>query len=299
MKKRKSDILWKVILEEVFPDLLIFVYPDAAHIYDMDRGFEFLDKELAELSPQPDEEKDSRFADKLVKAYHRNGAEEWVLLHVEIQDETHDRQAFAERMFTYFYRIRDRYPGKLISALAIFTGQNSSRMPGQFTYEYRGTRLIYQYSTLSIHDYTDEELDNNPNPFAQVLLTAKLRLLEGRVTEEKLLNIKLMAARKLLEKGFDKNKIRSILNFLRNYILFENPETYRKFERLIQSDKTHIMNTDEYLKMEGREEAAILFVENLLKATDFTLEKIASLANVTVDFVEEVKADLEQNANTK
>ncbi len=57
MKHRKSDILWKVILEEVFGDLLRFIYPDADEVYDMERGFEFLDKELAELNPQPDEDR--------------------------------------------------------------------------------------------------------------------------------------------------------------------------------------------------------------------------------------------------
>ena len=62
--RRKNDILWKVVME---------------------RGFEFLDKELAELRPEPEKDSDTRFVDKLVKVYHRNGEEEWVLLHVEIQ----------------------------------------------------------------------------------------------------------------------------------------------------------------------------------------------------------------------
>src|ERR1700761_3426666 len=109
MKHRKSDILWKVILEEVFADLLRFIYPDADQVYDMERGFEFLDKELAELDPEPDEQKDSRFADKLVKVYPRRGLEGVVLLHVEVQGDTSDQNAFAERMYTYFYRIRDKH----------------------------------------------------------------------------------------------------------------------------------------------------------------------------------------------
>ncbi len=172
MKHRKSDILWKVILEEVFADLLRFIYPDADEVYDMERGFAFLDKELAELDPQPDEEKDSRFADKLVTVYHRDGVEEWVLLHVEVQGDTKDRDAFAERMYTYFYRIRDHHQGRPVSALAIFTGQDGSRMPGQYTYEYRGTRLMYEYPTLSVKAFSDEELENSPNPFAQVIVAA-------------------------------------------------------------------------------------------------------------------------------
>jgi len=68
------------------------------------------------------------------------------------------------------------------------------------------------------------------------------------------------------------------------------------------------MNTVEYLKMEGREEgreegrvegievgkeqAAAVFVENLLKGSDFTIGKIASLANVTEEFVKEVKSKM-------
>jgi hypothetical protein len=297
MKQRKSDILWKVIMEEVFPDLLRFIYPDADEVYNIERGFEFLDKELAELNPQPDEENDSRFADKLVKLYHRNGEEEWVLLHVEIQGDIQDRDIFSERMYTYFYRIRDRYPGKLVSALAIFTGQDGKRMPGKYSYEYRGTKLTYEYPTVSILDYSDEELDKSSNPFAQVVVAAKMRLQEGKVPEDDLLNNKLLAARKLTEKGFGMEKIRAIFNFLRNYVLFEKPETNRKFDDLFkETDKTRVMNTVEYLKMEGKaegkEEAATAFVENLLKGSDFAVEKIASLANVSVDFVNRVKNQL-------
>jgi len=73
----------------------------------------------------------------------------------------------------------------------------------------------------------------------------------------------------------------------------KKPETNRKFDKLFkQSDKVNVMNTVEYLKMEGREEAAASFVENLLKGSDFAVEKIASLANVTVDFVNEIKNKL-------
>ena len=106
LKHRKSDILWKVVMEEVFDDLLRFVFPNADLVYNMERGFEFLDKELAEMYPEPDKGSKIRIADKLVKVFTREGKEEWVLCHVEIQGETKskDRPLFAERMFRYFYR---------------------------------------------------------------------------------------------------------------------------------------------------------------------------------------------------
>src|ERR1700744_4032894 len=121
MKDRKSDILWKMGMDEVFEDLLRFIFSDADQVYDLARGFEFLDKELAEMYPEPEKESATRFADKLVKGFHRDGEGEWVLLHVEIQGDTSKRAEFAERMFRYFYRIMDRYR-RPVSAVAIFTG---------------------------------------------------------------------------------------------------------------------------------------------------------------------------------
>jgi hypothetical protein len=297
MKKRKSDILWKVIMEEVFADLLRFLFADADQVYNMERGFEYLDKELSEMDPQPDEEKDTRFADKLVKVYHRDGEEEWILLHIEIQGDTYKKIEFSERMYQYFYRIRDRYK-KPVSALAIFTGLNGRDMPDRYVYEYRGTCLTYRYPTLSILDFSDEELAESNNPFAYVIRAARTALLEKKIPGEDLLQLKLLIARELQRKGFGRAKTLAILNFLRNYILFENPELNLKFdEGLRPNDKFNAMNTIEYLRMEGKEEGLeegriekeIIFVRKLLAATDFSDEKIADLADVSLEFVKEVR----------
>lgn len=110
LMRRQNDILWKSVLEEVFDDLLRFVYTGADQVFDMKRGFEFLDKELAEMYPEPGKEGDTRFVDKLVK------------------------------MFRYFYRIFDRYK-KPVTAIAIFTGPDGKRMPDRFAYEFLNTRL--------------------------------------------------------------------------------------------------------------------------------------------------------------
>ena len=48
-----------------------------------------------------------RTADKLVGVTRRDGTPVWVLIHVEVQGDP--ETAFAERMFTYHYKIRDTY----------------------------------------------------------------------------------------------------------------------------------------------------------------------------------------------
>jgi predicted transposase YdaD len=302
---RKNDILWKVVLEEVFDDLLRFIFPDADRVYDMERGFEFLDKELSEMYPEPRKESATRFADKLVKVFRRDGEEDCILCHIEIQGETKkkDRPLFAERMVRYFYRIWDKYR-KPVSAVAIFTGRDGKKMPDRFEYAYRNTRLLYQYPTISILDFTDDQLEKSDNPFAQVILAARTSLLEGKIPPADLLDRKVLIARKLLRKGFSLRKIRAIFVFLENYVAFDDPEMNLNFKNRIESkDKNNIMGIDEYLKQVGREEGLAeglekgkeesnrLFVENLLKE-GFPTKKIASLANVTLAFIKTVKADL-------
>ncbi|HEV2479461.1 MAG TPA: hypothetical protein VGS79_07345 [Puia sp.] len=209
------------------------------------------------------------------------------------QGDTYDGDGFAERMYTYFYRIRDRYR-RPVSAVAIFTGREGKELPGCYCYEYRRTRLIYEYHKLSIQDYTDEELDKSSNPFAQVIIAARMRWKEGTMSEEDLLKIKLLAARKLREKGFDMPTIRALLNFLRNYVLFDIPEMNCKFDdEFNQSDKEHLMTFEDYERMIGKMEAQEVLVKNLLKGTDFSDEKIAELAGVNLKFVKEAKAELE------
>ena len=63
--------------------------------------------------------KGSKFVDKLVKVYLKNGSEQWLLVHIEVQSD--EDEEFSLRMFRYFYRIFDRH-GKPVVSLAIVTG---------------------------------------------------------------------------------------------------------------------------------------------------------------------------------
>ncbi len=103
--RKKNDQLWKGILKNVFDDLLRFIFPEADKVFDTQKGFEYLDKELNELAPEPDIASSTRFVDKLVKVYRRDGREEWLLIHIEVQGATKKRALFPARMFRYFYYV--------------------------------------------------------------------------------------------------------------------------------------------------------------------------------------------------
>lgn len=299
MNRRNNDILWKGMLEEVFDDLLRFVFPKADQVFDMKRGFEFLDKELAEMYPKPGKKSETKFVDKLVKVYQKDGSEEWVLCHVEVQGK--DDPTFAKRMFKYYCRIFDRFD-KPMTAIAIFTGKDGKKLPSMYVRRYEGAELTYKYNTLCILDYEDRRLAVSKNPFALVMLAAKKALLRGKNLDDVLLKEKLAIAKLLIKRGFSEEKTEAILSFLHNYVRFVKPETNRIFEKELDriTGKVNTMGIIEQVKQikldeareEGREEARkeekVQVVKRLL-ARAFSSKEIAGIAGVTVPFVEKVR----------
>jgi hypothetical protein len=99
------DSPWKDILEAYFQQAIEFFFPKTAAIINWQVPHEFLDKEFQAISN--DAEQGKRYADKLVKVRCLNGEEKWLYIHVEVQGQPEEE--FAMRMFTYNFRIFDRY----------------------------------------------------------------------------------------------------------------------------------------------------------------------------------------------
>jgi predicted transposase/invertase (TIGR01784 family) len=309
--RRKNDILLKSAFEEAFPDLLRFYFEGADRIFDIERGFEFLDKELNELFPDLEKKGGSRVADMLVKTFLLNGKEEWVLVHLEIQGEGVDR--FAFRMFQYWYRIYDRY-GVDIAALVVFTGGKKQSQPNYFHKDFLGTEILYKYNTYHILDNSEAELLAMNNPFALIVLAAQKALLIGKIPEEELGEQRLTIARALIQsKKYNNQQISRFLYFLKTFIRIENPEININFEKHIEllTGKTTAMGIIETIKMLAKEEGieegmekgiekgiekgelkkSYEFVLKLLEAGKFTVTEIANFASVSEAFVQEVEQE--------
>jgi len=301
---RRDDSLWKGLLEDVFDDFLTFFFKEKAKIFDFDRGFEFLNNELAQLFPIDENAEHPVFVDKLVKVFTTEGKEEWVLVHVEVQG--YNDKDFAQRMFTYFYRILDKY-NKRVTCIAIFTGSQKKLVPDYYSYEFLGTENHFKYNVYKIIDQNRDELNNSDNPFALVILTVLNALHKGELGEEELLLLQTGIAKSLFQKNIPKPKIQAIFVFLRYYVHFDNPENISKFDKEINLflKKNTTMGIEELLierfekkllekvKQEIVEEKDTTFVKSLLTSTDFDLQKIANIASVPYSFVEKVKASMQ------
>jgi hypothetical protein len=117
------DSPWKDVLEIYFEDFMRFFFPAIHADIDWSQGYDFLDQELRQVVR--DAELGKRLTDKLVKVVQRSGRETWVLIHIEIQSQ--EDGEFSERMFVYYYRLRDKYDREIASLAILGTnpaGQN-------------------------------------------------------------------------------------------------------------------------------------------------------------------------------
>ena len=218
-----KDILWKGIVEDLFPYFLTYFYPNSSEIFDFSKGFEFLDKELEQITI-PSKSK-HRFADKLVKIYTKEGKEKWVLIHIEVQG--YEDKAFSKRMFAYYYRIYDKYD-KTIGAFALFTDDNPKYRPNSFESELLDTKISYQFGTFKLSDYKPEYFQKSDNPFAIVLETAWYALKQNKLSDENNFALKLDLARRLYKRGFTKEIFVKMCNFIKYYVSFANTELLPK-----------------------------------------------------------------------
>lgn len=204
------DSPWKDILEAYFEDCIQFFFPDVYPQVDWSRGYEFLDKELQQVVREA--EVGTRFADKLVKVWTLAGDDIWVLIHIEVQSQA--RGSFAERMFTYYYRLRDRFNRPVVS-FAILSDGNSKWRPESFTEEMWGCRNYFEFRTVKLLDYQQQwsQLTESKNPFAVVVM-AHLKTLETASLPEQRRRWKLELAKGLSEQGRDRQDVINLMRFI-------------------------------------------------------------------------------------
>jgi predicted transposase YdaD len=298
---KRDDTLWKSILEDVFEDFLRFFYPEADDIFDFEKGFDFLDKELEELFPQT-EEKNVRYVDKLVRVWLKNGREEWILIHVEVQG--NGDKTFAKRMFIYRYRIQDRYDRPIV-AWAILTDKNKKFHPTEYKEAFLGTEVIYRFNAYKVINQSEKALKASQNPFAIVLLTVLLALKKDKINEVELIDLKLELVKNLLKKEIPKKKIHALMNFLKHYVSFNEENTLIFEQKLDQfKGKTYPMGIEQFLlhraetkgKLEGEIEGELKgklkekkeTIRNARVEGKLSIETIATIVRLPAEQVRQI-----------
>lgn len=246
--------MWKSVLETVFEEFLLFIYPDACDLFDFARGVTYLDKELDLLFPPEEGGKGVRFVDKLVKVYLKDGSEKYILVHIEVQSQK-GKNDLEKRMFRYFCRVKDKYDVP-ITAIAVLADDNASYRPARYQEEFLGTRLTYKFETYKVLDQNEADLRANPNPFAVCVLTSLLALKRKGASDDELKGMKHDLYDEMMRRNMVKGKRQGIYDFLTFFAHFENPDMLSIFENEVKQKqgKESTMGTREYLLDKAKKE---------------------------------------------
>ena len=167
------DSPWKEILDKYFDQFLQLCFPELYQAIDWRTPPKMLDKELQQIAQES--ETGERIVDKLVEVRLLSGQLEWLLVHLEIQSQP--SEAFARRMFVYFYRITDKF-NKPVVSLAVLQDTNPDWNPQQYEQSLFGCRVGFEFPTVKLLQFENrlDELEKSENPFATVKLAHLMTL---------------------------------------------------------------------------------------------------------------------------
>jgi len=163
-KPATPDILWKMIIQKFFNHFLAVFKPDLLRYIILEKTI-FLDKELLSITGK----QKKGIVDVLAKVYLKNGNEEYVLFHIEVQGSKDIN--FDERMFRYFIRIWDRHL-KPVSSLALLIDRAKNQKVNK-CYEIKsfGTSVVYRYTIYDINKLGYEDCISSKNPVKVAIAT--------------------------------------------------------------------------------------------------------------------------------
>ncbi|CAM3824100.1 DUF4351 domain-containing protein [Castellaniella denitrificans] len=222
------DSPWKDALEIFFQQAIELLVPALFATIDWSAAPVFLDKELQAIEVPDGPPGDGRlYADKLVQVRHLNGADAWVLVHVEVQGGDAGPQATARithRMYRYRTRIEDRHEtlsaqaGQLppaLFSLCILVASRSGPDHLGYRREFLGQGVSFSFRVVHLSQWLDrwDELESlaRTNPFAVVIM-AQLQALRHHGAQRMAPAVSL--ARLLYGYGYDRDRIRPLLRLI-------------------------------------------------------------------------------------
>ncbi len=279
------DSPWKEIIEHFFPQFVAFFFPAISAEIDWTEHYEFLDKELQQGVREAQVGRHT--VDKLVKVKLKDGADVWLLIHIEVQSQTD--KSFARRMFVSNYRIFDRHGVEVIS-LGILADNRSDWRPTRFGYGRWGSEMSLQFPIVKLLDFEAkwEELNQNSNPFAVVVM-AHLRAMTTKRKDRERLQWKINLVIGLSERGYKRKEIFELFRFI-DWVLALSPDmehTFRKeLAKLEEKDTMQYVTSIERLALQDGIEQGML-----KRSRDAVLDILKLRFNsIPSDLIDEVNA---------
>jgi len=289
------DGYWKDLINRFFWNFLEMALPDLYADADTSREHEFLDKEFTDVLNTGDAEihMSAHFADYVIKVPMKNGDEEFLILHCEIQGE--GGKDLPSRMFHYQCFIFARFK-KAPVALAIITDKRPPSEASSYAHSHYGTNTVYEYNNLVVTDLVDDDLLSSDNPIALAFYAAKSAL--GVKEELQKYAFLRRLAGLLGERGWSMKDKRDLLLFIERIINLKDKALKKQYweyrQQLNKEGKVvyeHWLKEveEEVVEQRGIEKGIEKMVKSLLadgvspdiiaKSAEWPVERIQELVN--------------------
>lgn len=226
--RTERDKLWKAAFRRYFKAFFCFFFQKYDRRIDWSKGVTFLDKELEKLYAQSEQQ--NRVADILVRLYLKTGEAICILLHIEIQGYTD--AAFSYRFHQMRYRIEE-YFDEFPAMLAIFTDDNPNFHPKQFQKTVLGSKTLTTFNTYKVMENPPSTYVD-PNSAVSIIMEVAYQATQTKtLKDDDKINVNLQIIRKLFVAGYDKSDIAHLLEFIENYVKFDNQNFYSIFGKKI------------------------------------------------------------------
>src|SRR6266567_4007117 len=205
------DAPWKAMLECYLEPFLRLGFPRVNRLVDWRLKPVFLEKELQQLAS--DLPQGNVTADKLVKVRLKDGTDQYLHIHIEVQAQRDP--LFARRMWTYHYRVYDRVRGSLVSLAVLADGSRNWR-PGEYREELAGCERYFRFPIFKVLDCKESEavFKRTGNPFALVVAAQQVALRTIHRPERRL-EERLRLVRYLVEHGLARMEAVNLLRLIR------------------------------------------------------------------------------------
>ncbi len=208
------DTRWKELIYAFVEEFIQYFLPDLYQDVDFAVEPQFLEQELHKLFAD-EERKGKKISDKLIKVRLKNGEDNFILVHVEIEGDAPSH--YPREVFKYYYRIYDRYEAD-INTLVIYVGDQVPLSHNVYNRNTYGTKLSFEFHSYVVKNQTEADLLASPNICALAVL-ANLYVLQSKNDYAKRFGFKRQLLNLLLERKHSRRSIVDIFGFIRLLML--------------------------------------------------------------------------------
>ena len=255
--KSDFDTAWKELPQRHFEAAIAFFFPAVHSEIDWRKRPSFHDKELQYAVRHAGRGK--RTVDLLAKVRLKRGAQVWIFLLVEVQNQRDPD--FEERLFGCNALLSIRHRQHVVS-LGILGDTQRHWRPNRFARAACGCEIDFRFNVVKLLDYEDRvaELEQSSNLWAKVVL-AHLKTLATRPDSETRLQWKKRVMHGLAEQGCSNDEIVDVFRFL-DLVMTLPPDLEGEFQeyldKLQEEQKMAFLSSYERKAMsKGRREGRV------------------------------------------